>query len=236
MWKRFAQLHPLTRLNLLALIILLSMQICIVVSIIFLVPSTLSPLLAQAVLLVPTLWCLVAVAVTLFLFWNAYRLYIRYQQRYQYTTPTNLALAGMAPVMLFTMVCVWVPMITAVFEIRLNWDFSRSRDEMVAICDEILEEGIESDKIDDDADVGRYSRVNIRLEDGYVWFDIGDETRSVGYLCRAKGADAPQENDEYEFSKKDDRFYLFQQKQDEEDDDDNDNNEQQDEEQQRIFG
>lgn len=227
MLRKFIQLNPLTRLNLMVLIFLFSIQVCFVVSILFIVPSTLNQILAQALFWGPQLWCFASAIATLFLFWNAFRLYTQYRLRYKFTTPTNLALAFAAPAMLFVMVCVWLPVWSAVIDIRVNWDFERSRDDMVAICDEILAEGSQSDKIDTDAEVGRYSHVNVTLrEDGRVYFDVGDESREVGYVCLPEGGDPPVDNNEYNFDEKDERFYYFEEKQDDEERDG----------EQRIFG
>ncbi len=203
--------HPITRLNLIIFVMLVSLQICMLVSVLFFIPATFDVALANLMLLLPQFWCVLAIIGLIYLFWNAFRLNVQYQRRMGITSSRNLALAWAAPILLLVLMATWFSMLQTVFDLRSEWDFKRSQDEMMVVCDEILAEGLGSPYLGRDETVGRYNRVNVTLrDDGWVWFDIGDERMQVGYVCLPTDMEPPEDNSDYQFTRKTDRFYFYE--------------------------
>lgn len=210
MIQRFgAAWHPLTRFNILILLTFVLMQSCMIGTV-FVLPGSINPNLAGFLLLFPTMWCGMALIGFLVMMWMAFRLTRMSSRRINYTTRRNLIMVWTAPTALFFLMTIWFPILSFVLTIRSDWNFDRSREALIDRCDTILNEGSETALVGDDLEIGVYSHVNITLrDDGSVWFDIGDDLRSIGYVCLPTDGEPPRDNDEYTFERKDDRFYLF---------------------------
>jgi hypothetical protein len=209
MIKRFGQAwHPLARLNLLVCGFFVGLQLCAIVTLLT-IPTSIDARVAQFLLAVDGMWCLTSTVSILWLSWNAFQLSKTAAGRYHYTPRRNLIVAWVAPVVLVALIYAWRPLNLYFIDYRLSRDFDHSRTAMLDACDQILAEGLDSPLIRDNVELGAFSRVNILLRDGVVWFDVGDNLRAYGYVCVPPGGSLPAYTEDYDFERLDSRIYRF---------------------------
>lgn len=204
--------HPQARLAVMFLLVFLGLQVCYI-GLVLTIPTTLNSGFATLLLVFTPMWFLMATLATMYLLWNAYSLQNRYWQRPNYTTPRNLVVVWLGPLGLAALIFIWffTPLVETVFEIRRDMNFDRSRDEMIMICDAVFEDGSRSEYLRDNIEVGVFTlvRVSLRNDEQQVWFDVGDASGEVGYICLQDGASPPEDNEIYTFEQVDDQFYFY---------------------------
>lgn len=212
MLRQLAKWHPQARLAAMFVGVFILMQCCYA-AVVLTLPTSLNTWAATAVLVFLPMWVLLAGISVFYLFFNAFGLQRRYWRRYKYAHPRNLIVAWVAPFVMMALIAMVTstPLISELAELRRDRDFNRSRASMVILCDRILSEGPTSSSIQSLADVGVFSRVRISLRNNgsQVWFDVGDNSGEVGYICVRDGAAPPTSDDTYEIEQKDVRFYFF---------------------------
>lgn len=206
------QWHPQARIAAMFVAVFFILQICYL-GMVLTIPTTLNSGFATFLLIFTPIWFLTATLATFYLLYNAYSLQNRANQRVNYTNQRSLIMAWVGPLLLSALIYLWffTPLVQTVFEVRRMWNFERSRDDMIGICDTVLDEGPRSDALDDTLEVGVFTlvRVSLRNDGQEVWFDVGDSSGEVGYVCVADGAAALEDNDTYTFEKVDERFYFY---------------------------
>lgn len=206
--------HPLTLVNLAFLFFLILAQLGLIITL-MLIPSSVAPVVGNVLIVYPWVWLLAALFSLLLLFWNALRVNIRYHQLVDYTDTRNLVAVWAAPIIVMILMAVWLPLLEVVLDARTDWDFQRSRDEMLAVCDQVLAEGYGAAAIGDEQEIGVFNHAEVRLRrDGRVWIEIGEARGEIGYVCIPADGAPPEDTERYTFERKDDRFYFY-----EEDDD-----------------
>lgn len=212
MLRWLSKWHPQARLGILFVAFFLFLQMCYLLSILA-IPTAINPGAATVLLIFPPMWLLTATIATGYLIYNASRLNVQYNRRVNYTAQRNLFVAWSAPLLMAVLIFVmfFTPLVEEAFRYRREANFNASRDEMLAICEEILEEGSRSDAIRSNTVVGVFTqvRISLRADESQVWFDVGDVSGEVGYICIQPGASALQDDERYEYERKDDRFYFF---------------------------
>lgn len=204
--------HPQARIAVMFVFAFFVLQVCYLLMVLT-IPTTLNTGFATFLLIFTPMWFFMATLSTMYLLYNAYSLQHRASQRVNYTAPRNLVVAWLGPLALSGLIFMWffTPLVETVYEWRRAQNFERSRDDMLAICEAVLEEGPRSEELRDDADVGVFTlvRVSLRNEGQEVWFDVGDNNGEVGYVCLAEGSAPLRDNDTYTFEYMDDRFYFY---------------------------
>jgi signal transduction histidine kinase len=211
-----AKWHPQARLAVMFVLVFLVLQGCYLLVVLTL-PTALTPNAATALLVALPMWVLTAGVATLYLFYNAFRLLRQYQRRYRYAPRRNLVVAWVAPFAMLGLIFVVTstPFIESVFEWRRDRSFDASREDMVEICDAVLRQGAGSPLIRTNAQVGVFSQVRISLRnETQVWFDVGDTSGEVGYICLSPDTDPPQDDDIYDYDDQDERFIFFRERDD----------------------
>ncbi|MBI5930938.1 MAG: hypothetical protein HY862_16630 [Chloroflexi bacterium] len=201
-------IHPITRLNLLILAFFVSLQACALL-VVLTSPPTIDSRVAQMLQTLDDSWCLITLIGFLWVGYNAIQLAITNARRFQYTTRRNVVVACLTPLIIVILMLIWRPLLRTTIDYRLDSAFDRSRNDLLATCDRVLEEEVYSDAIQNGVELGAYNRVNILLHDGVVWFDVGDNLRAYGFVCVPVGGKLPEVLQHYEFKKLDDRFYEF---------------------------
>lgn len=216
MLKWLAKWHPQARLAVLFVFVFLFLQGCYI-SVVLTLPSALTPNAATALLVALPMWVLTAGVAMLYLFYNAFRLLRQFQRRYNYAPRRNLIVAWVAPFVMLGLIFVvtGTPFIEQIFEWRRDRSFNASRGDMLRVCDTVLEDGPRSPLIRTNAKVGVFTQVRISLRhETQVWFDVGDASGEVGYICLAPNTSAPSNDDTYVYEPEDERFVFFRERDD----------------------
>lgn len=204
--------HPQARIAVMFVLAFFVLQVCYLLMVVT-IPTTLNTGFATFLLIFTPMWFFMATISTMYLLYNAYSLQNKAAQRVNYTEPRNLVVAWLGPIMLSFLIFIWffTPLVETVYEWRRDRNFEQSRAEMLTICETVLEEGPRSNELRDIAEVGVFTlvRVSLRNEGQEVWFDVGDNSGEVGYVCLAEGAAPLRDDDTYTFERMDDRFYFY---------------------------
>lgn len=215
MIKWLGNWHPQARIAMLFVLAFFALQVCYLIMVLT-IPTTLNSGFATFLLIFTPIWFLTATIATFYLLYNALSLQNRANQRHNYTETRNLVVAWLGPLLLSLLIFIWffTPLVSTVFEIRRDWNFQRSRDEMLNICDTVLDEGARSDILSEYTDVGVFTlvRVSLRNNGQEVWFDVGDTSGEIGYICLATEETTLQDNETYTFERVDERFYFYRER------------------------
>ncbi len=210
--KWLGKWHPQARIALMFVLAFLVLQLCYLFMVLT-IPTTLNSGFATFLLIFTPMWFLTATLSMFYLLYNAYSLQNRASQRHNYTETRNLIMAWLGPLLLSVLIFIWffTPLVETVFKIRREWNFEQSRAEMVDICDTVLAEGPRSTALVNDAQVGVFAlvRISLRNEGREVWFDVGDSSGEVGYICVTDDTEPLRNTDLYTFEQVDDRFYFY---------------------------